>query len=194
MDREASRKLLKLKKNIFLTGFMGAGKSSVGKGLAGLLSMEFYDLDVLISSSLGMSISEIFSNYGEDYFRRRETAVLAGLGDKTPGSCVVATGGGAVLQSGNIKAMQKNGIVIYLHVTAAEAYDRVKEARDRPLLQVENPLQQIHALLQQREPCYRLADFSIHTTGKTVRQITEEIINILKESEFWTVSWMEGQM
>jgi len=179
--------LFKLKKNIFLTGIMGSGKTSTGKALARLLGVEFFDADTLIHKLAGMSIGEIFTRYGEADFRRRETAVLAMLGEKAAGSCVVATGGGAVLRPENIAAMRKNGIIVCLDVPAGEAYDRIKESPDRPLLQVKHPLQKLEQLLQERRPFYRQADLYLNTSGKKVEQVAAEIMRMLKDD-----GWRNG--
>ncbi|MDO9534472.1 MAG: shikimate kinase [Bacillota bacterium] len=169
-----------MKRNIILTGFMGSGKTSVGKELARLLNIDFFDSDEIIAGLVGKSVSDIFRCCGEDYFRSRETEVLEILGKKTPGSCVVSTGGGAVLRSRNLNALRENGIIICLDVSAEEAYSRVKEMNDRPLLQVENPLEKIEELLQERKPFYLQADVCLSATGKTLQEIVLEIINVLR--------------
>ncbi|RJX25581.1 MAG: shikimate kinase [Dethiobacter sp.] len=174
----------RLKRNILLTGFMGSGKTSVGKILARLLKVNFFDSDELITGLVGMSVNDIFRCYGEDYFRSRETEVLEILGKKSPGSCVVSTGGGAVLRPGNLDALRKNGIIVYLDVSAEEAYRRVKEMNDRPLLQVENSLKKIEELLQKRKPFYLQADLCISSTGRTMQEIAEEIINAIRPLKF----------
>ncbi len=175
---------LRLKKNIFLTGFMGSGKTSVGKILACMLKVEFFDTDELITRMLGMSTGEIFTRYGEDFFRDRETEVLKLLGKKTPGTCVVSTGGGAVLRAENMAALRENGIIVYLDVSAEEAYQRLKEVNDRPLLKVENPLEKIEELLQKRKPFYLQADLSINSTGKGLQEIAVQIVNAVADRNF----------
>jgi shikimate kinase len=179
MFQENEAVLFKLEKNIFLTGIMGAGKTSTGITLARLLGVAFFDCDMLISKIEGMEISEIFKCHGEAYFRQREAEMLEMLSEKKAGSCVVSTGGGAVLRPGNIEAMRKNGIIIFLDIPAAEACDRIKDSPDRPLLQVEHPLQKLEQLLQERQPYYRQADFCINTFGKDVQQVTAEIMQML---------------
>ena len=187
MVQENEAALFKLEKNIFLTGIMGAGKTSTGITLARLLGVAFFDCDALISEIAGMGISDIFERHGEAYFRRREAEVLEMLSEKKAGSCVVSTGGGAVLRPGNIEAMRKNGIIIFLDVPAAEACDRIKDSPDRPHLQVEQPLQKLEQLLQERQPYYRQADFCVSTSGKEVEQIAAEIMQMLKHN-----GWRNG--
>ncbi len=168
--------VLKLKKNIFLTGFMGAGKTSVGKVLAECLQVEFFDTDELVSAMEKMSIGEIFRLYGEAYFRDREGEVLRMLGRKTPGSCVVSTGGGAVLRPGNLAAMRENGLIVCLHVSAGEAYRRIGAGSDRPLLSAQEPLRRLQELLEARKPFYLEADLSLETCGRSIRQTAAEIL------------------
>ena len=164
-----------LKKNIFLTGFMGSGKTSVGILLADLLKVDFFDTDGLIIRDQKMSVNEIFKRYGEEFFRNRETEALRILGNKPPGTCVVSTGGGAVLREENIAAMRKNGLVVYLDVSAEEAYRRIKYKKNRPLLRVADPCKVIRELLQERRPFYRQADLEVDSSGKTVEEIAQEI-------------------
>ena len=133
-DEEACL-LLVLKKNICLTGFMGSGKTSVGQILARMLGVNFWDSDAMLVQKLGMSIKAIFKCAGEEFFRDRETEMLAFLGRKSPGSCVIATGGGAVLRAENLAALRSNGVIVYLDVTAVEACRRLKGTDERPLLQ-----------------------------------------------------------
>ncbi len=166
---------LMLKKNIFLTGFMGSGKTSVGEVLANLFKVDFFDTDELITREQGMSVNEIFKRYGEDYFRSRETEALRILGDRPPGTCVVSTGGGAVLREENVAEMRKNGLVIYLDVSAEEAYRRIKDKKDRPLLKADYPCKVIRELLQERRPFYLQADLAVSSSGKTIEEIAREI-------------------
>lgn len=174
---DKQRTLPKLEKSICLTGFMGSGKSSVGKILACLLKVDFFDSDELIAEKLGMTIGHIFKCYGETYFRSREAEVLEILGQKPPGSCVIATGGGAVLQPGSIAALRKNGLIVYLDLSAAEAYDRIKEMDDRPLLQVEQPLEKMEELFVMRKPYYLQADICVCSAGRTLQQVAATIIH-----------------
>ena len=164
-----------LKKNIFLTGFMGSGKTSVGKVLANYLKVDFFDTDELIVQEQGMSVNEIFTRYGENYFRSRETEALKPLGNRSPGTCVISTGGGAVLREENFLLMKKNGLIVYLDVSAGEAWRRIKNNHDRPLLKVDNPCKVMRELLQERRPFYQKADLTINSSGKTVVEIAQEI-------------------
>jgi len=171
--------LFALQRNIFLTGFMGSGKTSLGRLLAGMLRVDFFDTDELITRRQGMSIAEIFSCYGENYFRDRESEVLELLCQKAPGTCVVSTGGGAVLREKNRAILKKSGVVVYLDVSSEEAYYRLKGVEDRPLIKVDNPLQKIRALLQERIPFYAEADMRVNVNGRSLQEIAAEIIDTM---------------
>lgn len=176
--------LQKPPKNIYLIGFMGSGKTTIARLLADDLELETYDSDLLVAAIEGTSIKEIFHHKGEEYFRQKETEILRQLARKPPGSCVIATGGGAVLREENMKTMRKSGIVIYLEVSAQEAYERIKNSQHRPLLQVADPQHRITKLLQERAPFYRKAHFSVSTDGKTPSRIAAEICGLLKSEEW----------
>ncbi len=163
--------------NIFLTGFMGAGKTSSGKLLAKALGVKFYDTDELLSKSLGMSIEKIFISKGELFFRDCETEVLKMLGEKPPGTCVIATGGGVVLREENREAMRQNGLIILLDITAAEAYRRLKNSGEtRPLLKGENPKNSIEDLMEKRLPYYRKVDMIVETTDISLEETVNKIV------------------
>jgi shikimate kinase len=162
--------------NIYLTGFMGAGKSSAGRLLAARLGVDFYDTDEVIARALEMSIGQIFSCFGETFFRDAETELLGLLAGKLPGTCVVATGGGAVLREENMAAMRKNGVVVFLDVSADEACKRLSGTRDRPLLNGVNRRASIEYLMEKRRPFYRKADLAVETTGATVEEAVNAII------------------
>ncbi len=166
----------RLEKNIVLTGFMGSGKTSVGEQLARQLGLVFYDSDELISREEGTTISRIFEEHGETYFRRREAEVIARLSRQPPGTCVIATGGGAIMREENRRALKRNGLFVFLDVSAEEAYRRLAEKDDRPLLQVEDPLEAIEGLLAKRRPYYLQADIHIEAGTKPPERLAEEIL------------------
>lgn len=173
--------MLVLKKNICLTGFMGSGKTSVGQILARGLGVDFWDSDALLVQKLGMNINEIFRCEGEDFFRDRETEMLAFLGQKLPGTCVIATGGGAVLRAENLISLKANGVIVYLDVSAAEACRRLKGTKERPLLQSDDFPARIAALLAARRPFYLQADYIVETDGKDPAGIAREIYFQIKK-------------
>ena len=175
--------MLKLEKNIFLVGFMGSGKTSLGRALSEILEIDFFDTDELITRMQKMSIADIFSRYGEKFFRDRESEVLEFLGQKEPGTCIISTGGGAVMREKNWMAFNENGTVIYLDITVEEVYRRLKKTEDRPIikpiLKLENPLEKIEELLKERKPYYARADIIVDATGKSPQKIAAEVINVL---------------
>jgi shikimate kinase len=165
-------------KNIILTGFMGTGKTEVGKELSRLLNMKLIDVDTEIEKSKNMTINEIFKQFGESRFREIETEMIRKLSEDK--NCIISTGGGAVLKQENMDALRENGIVINLMATPETILKRTSNSDDRPLLQVENPLDRIKELLNFRRPFYKKADLMIDTEGKTPLQIAEEIIEKVK--------------
>ncbi len=165
-------------KNIVLTGFMGTGKTAVGKELARLLNMKLIDVDTQIEKSEKMTINEIFKQFGEPRFREIETEMITKLSkDK---NSIISTGGGAVLKQENMDILRGNGVIICLTATPETILSRTSNSNDRPLLQVENPLERIKGLLDFRKPFYERADVMIDTEGKTPLQIAEEIIEKVK--------------
>lgn len=165
-------------KNIVLTGFMGAGKSSVGRKLVERLGMSVIDTDDLIERSAGMRIFEIFAKHGEPHFRELEKKAVAEASKLE--NRVIITGGGVVLKEENMKNLRRNGIIIYLHAKPEVIYSRIKHEVHRPLLQVENPMKKIKELLEYRAPYYANNDFTVDTSELTVEQVVEEILKKLK--------------
>lgn len=164
--------------NIILIGFMGTGKSTVGKKISQKLAMEYIDTDVLIQERTGMSINEIFQNYGESYFRNIEKNVIAEVSNMK--NTIILCGGGVVLNKENIIALRKKGKIILLKAEAATIYGRIKEDDTRPLLNGQMALETIEKLLQKRKETYKDAsDIIIETDNKTVEEISTEIINKL---------------
>lgn len=155
-------------------GFMGAGKTTVGKILAKKLKLTFIDLDEVIEKELNLTIQEIFSRYGEDFFRDAETKALRSIADKD--RYVVATGGGVVLRKENWQIMIANGITVYLRAPAEVLWTRVRNNTSRPLLQVENPFERLCELFTQRIPQYEKADLIVDTENVSPEDVAEEII------------------
>jgi len=167
-------------KNIFLTGFMGCGKTSVGRVLSERLGFEFIDLDQAIVNQAGMSVKEIFASKGEPAFRELESRVLAQLAER---SCVVvSTGGGAVIATLNRELMRGSGSIVNLTATVEAIAARLTGDSERPLLQGDASSERIEAMLTGREEFYADADLRIDTTGKPVETVAAEIIDALKES------------
>jgi len=161
-------------KNIVLTGFMGAGKSVVGRTLAKRLGWEVIDTDNAIEQDNDMIISDIFQGYGEDYFRELEKKAVEKI--STLKDHVIITGGGVVINKVNIENLRKNGVVVYLFAIPKVLYLRVKDQNHRPLLQVEDPMQTISELMKVREPFYANHDIRIDTTNLDVNQVVDKIM------------------
>ena len=160
--------------NILLTGFMGAGKTTVGKKLAKRLGYFFIDTDREIEKEQGCSITEIFKYGGEECFRDLETDILQKLQAKQ--NLVIATGGGMVLRNENRSLMQSLGTRVYLKVELQELMRRLKKDKKRPLLQKSKPKEHVLEMLQQRKSIYEEAECIIDTTDLSPHQMVTEII------------------
>ncbi len=141
------------RRNIYLVGLMGAGKTTVGRQLAKRLGRVFYDTDHEIVERTGVAIPTIFEIEGEDGFRRREAQTLREL--TASDNVVLATGGGAVLREENRRCLHDTGWVVYLNVPPLLLYQRTRHDKNRPLLQVANPLARLEELYALRDPLYR---------------------------------------
>jgi shikimate kinase len=170
----------KISKNIYLIGFMGAGKTSVGKIVAEKLQLEFCDLDDLIEAECGKTISSIFSEHGEAFFRELESKTLQSVSQNS--GQIVATGGGIVLRQSNWKIMKDEGITFYLKASPDVLWNRIKNDRSRPLLQVEKPFEKVRELLSMRIPLYEKANIVIETENKSPENIADDIIGQLSDS------------
>jgi shikimate kinase len=154
------------KENIFLVGMMGAGKTTVGSLLARRLKLRFVDTDHEIEARTGVHIPLIFEIEGEAGFRKREAQVLAALTRED--GLVLATGGGAVLDEENRANLANRGIVVYLSVPPEMLWERLRQDKKRPLLQVADPLGKLQELHAQRDPLYReVADIIIEGGGSS---------------------------
>ncbi|MGB9677164.1 MAG: shikimate kinase [Candidatus Ratteibacteria bacterium] len=168
-----------MKKNIVLIGFMGTGKTEVGKLLAERLNMTFIDTDKLIEEREKDRIARIFQVKGEDYFRKVEEEVIEEVSNCE--NCVIATGGGAVIREKNYNNLKKNGILICLSATPEEIYRRTLPKKDRPLLmKSKNVIETIKELLEMRKPYYQKADYTVDTTKKKIEKVVDEIMELLK--------------
>jgi shikimate kinase len=165
-------------KNIILTGFMGTGKTAVGKELAQLLDMKLIDVDTEIEKTEKMDINEIFKRRGEQRFREIETEMIKTISRNK--NAIISTGGGAVLKKENMDILGEEGIIICLTATPETILQRTSTNSDRPLLQVEDPFEKIKELLDFRKPHYEKADILIDTDGKNPLQIAGEIIEKIK--------------
>jgi shikimate kinase len=167
-----------MRKNIILTGFMGTGKTAVGKELSRLLNMRLVDVDSKIEESRKMKITDIFKNFGEPYFRDAETEMIRKLARTK--NTVISTGGGAVLREENMEVLRETGVIFCLYADPVTIISRTQGSKDRPLLNVEDPLAKINELLRTRMPFYEKAGIVIDTNGKTPLEIAKEIADIVR--------------
>ena len=166
-------------KNIVLTGMMGAGKTTVAEKLAlKLAGYTAVDSDVIIAYRENLSIPEIFSSKGEDYFRNAETAVIKDICTKN--KLVVALGGGAFEREENRKLLLENSIVIYLEAKPETLYERIKNCTNRPLLKEGFEVETVEQIFSKREKNYKLAHFSIKTDNKSADVISDEILGLVQ--------------
>lgn len=175
------REITSQEMNVVLIGFMGSGKTTVGRELAEKLQFSFIDTDQYIEDQAGMKISDIFERQGEDAFRALENRVLekiAGM-ERT----VVATGGGLPLREENRVFLRKTGMVIYLKASEQTIWERLAGDHTRPLLSGENPREKIHVLQTKRAPIYQCAaDRVVSVDGRKVGEIAKEIEIIIKSA------------
>ncbi len=170
-------------KNLFLTGFMGAGKTTVGKVLAEKLGWCFKDLDQVIEQRSRKTISEIFADQGESFFRDLESQALSEV--STGAHTVVATGGGVVGREKNRHLMRNAGIVIFLDLTWAQLLERIREGQGRPLAEGEDAVQRLACLYEQRLPLYRKADLVVDCSNQSPQDLAEGIISRLNETKLF---------
>ena len=167
-----------MKRNIIITGFMGTGKSVVAKELARKLKMVFIDMDQIIEERQGTSIADIFTRYGEKYFRAQENKLIKELSQKE--NMVIATGGGTLLSSDNARILGQKGQIICLYADSQTIYNRVNKKNNRPLLKRENVLSEINRLLEERKKIYDNIKWKIDTTNLNIQEVTDKIISLLE--------------
>lgn len=168
--------------NIVLIGFMGAGKSTISDYLSAMFAMDVVEMDQVIAEREGMSISDIFETYGEEYFRTQETNLLIEM--QARHNVIVSCGGGVAMRECNVEEMKKNGRVILLQADPETILNRVKDSDERPLLNGHKNVEYIESLMEARREKYEAAaDIVVHTDNKTVLQICEELIQKLLEMD-----------
>jgi len=167
-----------VKDNIVLIGFMGCGKTTVGRILAEKMKFTFADSDQIIENKQGMTIPQIFEIYGEEYFRRLEEITIRSLLEKN--NIVISTGGGAVLNQSLFDYMKLNARVVHLKASIDTLWDRLRNCTNRPMLYSDNPRKRMEELYIMRLPIYQKAHLNIETDGKEPVKIAMEIISNLK--------------
>ena len=165
-------------RNIALIGFMGTGKSSVGRMIADQLRFTFLDTDELIESRAGISISAIFSDQGEIAFRKMEEAVVKELASRK--RTVISTGGGVAATPGNLDSLREHALIVCLWASPETIWERVRGQSHRPLLREADPLAKIRELLAAREPFYKQADVLLNTELRSVREVVQQVLHQFK--------------
>jgi shikimate kinase len=164
-------------KNIVLIGFMGSGKSTIGRELHQRLGYQLMDLDQMIEEKLGKKITEIFRDKGETFFRDLETELLTQISLDSDVRHIISTGGGVVVRPENREILHKLGYVVWLNAKPNVIFERTSRNRDRPLLQTENPREAIKQLMELREPWYReTAHLTVDTSGLESHEIAAGIL------------------
>ncbi|MDZ4848154.1 MAG: shikimate kinase [Pirellulaceae bacterium] len=175
-----------MERAIFLVGYRGSGKSSIGQRLAELLGRPLIDSDDCIETASHKSIREIFADSGEEAFRALETKAIKNIVERKD-AVVVSLGGGAVLRKQNRDLIAKHGVAVWLQVSAKQAANRIQAdhstAKRRPALTQLAGYDEIVRLLEIREPIYRdVADFIIQTDGRTIEELAQQIADWYTES------------
>lgn len=170
-----------LEKNIYLIGFMGTGKTTISMKLKEMTQSDEIDIDQEIIRQQGKTISDIFKESGEAYFRSLETETLIKI-SKSKGQ-IVSCGGGIVLNSENVNIMKKTGKIVLLEARPETIYDRIKNDKNRPLLDGNMSIAYISEMKMKRKDIYdKSMDITVHTDGKSVEQIADEIKKFAEQS------------
>lgn len=159
-------------KKVYLIGFMGCGKSAIGKRLSFASKIPFYDMDSEIVKKTGMTIPQIFEQYGEEKFREMETEFLQTFRDEF---CIIATGGGVAIRGINLKIMKESGLVFYLNAPFRDIWRRIATDKNRPIVQ-RSTRADLEELYERRKPFYlKAAHFKVETERRSLRDITSYI-------------------
>jgi shikimate kinase len=171
---------------VYLTGFMGSGKSTIGPILANTLGWDFLDLDIVIEEKEGKKISLIFEDRGEEYFRNLEKETLQELAGRE--NVILALGGGTITNQDNIKLLKETGKIVYLKMSAELAYKRLRFKRDRPVLTRDGTvnlsrkdfIEKIKQLISARNEYYEQADVTIDTDNQPIGVTIDKILKVIK--------------
>ena len=167
--------------NLALIGFMGAGKTSVGRLVADQLRLDYLDTDELIQSRTGRAITDIFARDGEPAFRTLEQQVTEEL--STRERTLISTGGGLPTRPENLASLKKHALVVCLWASPEKIWERVKNQTHRPLLHGPEPQKKIRDLLAAREQFYRQADVLINTDIRSVREVAQQVVHQFKSAQ-----------
>lgn len=172
-----------MKSNIYFIGFMGTGKSTISRQMAAITGYQEIDTDYEIAKKENMSIPEIFEKHGETYFRELETKFLQKMQKRR--HCIVSCGGGMVLRQKNVELMKKNGVIVLLTATPETVLERVKNGKERPILNGHMNVAYIKKLMEERRACYEAAgEIVIATDGRQTAEMAEELKKNLESSKF----------
>ena len=173
------------KRNVYLVGMPGSGKSTIGRTLAKCLGVTFVDADHALADRTGVAIATIFELEGEAGFRQRESALIAEL--SAGADILVATGGGVILRADNRALLRTTGVIVYLRAKLDDLWARTQHDSKRPLLRAENPRAVLATMLESREPLYAgLADLIVETTGyPKVTRLAQEIAARMVQNQLW---------
>jgi shikimate kinase len=166
-----------LKHNILLIGFMGTGKTAIGKRLASVLGMKFFDSDAEIEKVTGMPIAQVYRRYGEIRLKSEERLAIKRIAQHR--NCVIAMGGSFLPDPGNIEALKQEFIVISLTARPEIIYERIKRRNNRPMVKKEDSMDKIVNMMRERDFLYRNADFQLDTSEMNFQQITQNILNYI---------------
>lgn len=164
-------------KTIILIGMMGSGKTTVGKLLGEKLNINHFDIDSLIESQNKKTIAEIFSTYGEEYFRELEKQAIKNIFN--PQNQILSLGGGSFENKETQNLLINNSTIIYLKTSPSIIFDRIKNNTQRPLLKNNMNIEKISEIIKTRQSNYELANHTILTDNKNPIQISEEILGVL---------------
>jgi shikimate kinase len=167
--------------NLYLTGFMGTGKSVIGARVAAQLNLPFLDSDHVIESSEGLSIPRIFEVHGESYFRELEKQFVEH--EQPSHGSVISCGGGLITNPALLERIQSMGVVFVLWASIDTIFRRIASDPNRPLLQAPNPRERIEALLAQRESIYMRAGIGIMTEGMCIQDAVDRVVRIYLEHQ-----------
>jgi len=173
-----------MRNNIVLIGFMGSGKTSIGRLVAQRLGFQFVDTDAIVVERVGMQVAEIFAKHGEPWFREQESAALRSLGILQ--RAVVSTGGGIVLHPRNRELLRELGFVVWLTASEEVIFERVSRNKKRPLLQTADPRTTVHELLERRRPLYEgAAQFTVDSSSLAHEAAAEAVIAEARRAFSW---------
>ncbi|HXB58432.1 MAG TPA: shikimate kinase [Candidatus Acidoferrales bacterium] len=168
---QSSRRIV----NIALIGFMGTGKTSVGRLVAEQLHFDYLDTDEMIQAATGKTIADIFSACGEPAFRALEEKAVGELTEKT--QTVISCGGGLPIAPQNLASLKNHALIVCLWASPAKIWERVKNQTHRPLLHDPDPQKKIRELLAVREPFYKQADILLNTELRSLREVAQQVVH-----------------